>query len=108
MPFRHYRDRRFIRPTNTVCPIRLIRNCPGTPRWCPGTPSERRSVGEFALEKLAFRSLARPQAAFCGTTWAVTKYLFQEPVASSLRLVTLSPRTTDGFDPGVLVAGARS
>src|SRR3954468_1048484 len=46
--------------------------CPGTPRWCPGTPSERRSVGEFALEKLAFRSLARPQAAFCGTTWAVT------------------------------------
>src|SRR4051794_5619440 len=47
-------------------------NCPGTPRWCPGTPSERRSVGEFALEKLAFRSLARPQAAFCGTTWAVT------------------------------------
>src|SRR4051794_5555271 len=52
-----------------------FRNCPGTPRWCPGTPSERRSVGEFALEKLAFRSLARPQAAFCGTTWAVTSFL---------------------------------
>src|SRR4051794_20370856 len=53
----------------------IFRNCPGTPRWCPGTPSERRSVGEFALEKLAFRSLARPQAAFCGTTWAVTIFL---------------------------------
>src|SRR3954454_1960324 len=39
----------------------------------PRYPSERRSVGEFALEKLAFRSLARPQAAFCGTTWAVTE-----------------------------------
>src|SRR3954451_18773419 len=51
---------------------KIYRNCPGTPRWCPGTPSERRSVGQFALEKLAFRSLARPQAAFCGTTWAVT------------------------------------
>src|SRR4051812_37702806 len=53
----------------------VVSNCPGTPRWCPGTPSERRSVGEFALEKLAFRSLARPQAAFCGTTWAVTIFL---------------------------------
>src|SRR5205085_8015691 len=56
--------------------IKNWRNCPGTPRWCPGTPSERRSVGEFALEKLAFRSLARPQAAFCGTTWAVTVNLW--------------------------------
>src|SRR4051794_34037087 len=53
--------------------MKMQRNCPGTPRWCPGTPSERWSVDEFALEKLAFRSLARPQAAFCGTTWAVTK-----------------------------------
>src|SRR3954465_11671611 len=59
-------------------------NCPGTPRWCPGTPSERRSVGEFALEKLAFRSLARPQAAFCGTTWAVTFSGHQAPTSSCI------------------------
>src|SRR3954465_12085391 len=68
----HLRARTFAPFTRKCSNALFNRNCPGTPRWCPGTPSERRSVGEFALEKLAFRSLARPQAAFCGTTWAVT------------------------------------
>src|SRR3954466_9698293 len=88
-------------------------NCPGTPRWCPGTPSERRSVGEFALEKLAFRSLARPQAAFCGTTWAVTNILegeraelVEHKVEPAAHMVThgagdaYSARRTFGLKPG--------
>src|SRR3954467_14974939 len=85
------------------CPVERLRqaawlyfrfpcNCPGTPRWSTGNPSERRSVGEFALEKLAFRSLARPQAAFCGTTWAVTKNRLFLPLSCPISRRTLISR----------------
>src|SRR3954462_11504647 len=73
-----------LRIETTTNDVSFFGNCPGTPRWCPGTPSERRSVGEFALEKLAFRSLARPQAAFCGTTWAVTDYEYERNGTANL------------------------